>query len=198
METLALAMEEARAKEGWDVEPLLGIVLRVTPPPPDGEMYAVLPFPVQPAQIYPNTGEALLYIGSQMNQPDAPKALTPRERRNFAGVLFAAEGWQAPSERARDTAEGRERRRLADIPGSKEIRFIHLLDCSGRYCTVTRIRGEEPKLITIEPDMDPGNMRMEGRVVVALREFLLGVGRNLRPDAMDRDAIAAIAREDEP
>lgn len=198
MEALVLSLEEELAKDGWDNEPLLGIVVRVTPPPsPDLDMYAVLPFPVQPADLSDQPAQSLLYIGGKMNQPDAPPALTPRQRRNLAGVLFAGEGWQAPPSKDDTYAElARKGVRFADVVGSKEVRFVHVIDCSGRYTSVNRARGEEPKTWVVEPGEQ--KERVAGNVVIGLRDLLLGLGRHMRPDAMDREAIAALARRDSP
>lgn len=196
MKQVAEATEEARAEEGWDVEPLLALVIRITPPPLGGDdAYGILPYFVQPSELHPNAAQGLLYMGGQLRREDAPPAMPPQLRRNLAAVMLCHEGWRAASPEAADEAQ-RAGRKFADTPGSIETRIVHIIDCGGRYICVSRARGEEPATTVIEPS-DGKGWQMKGNVVVGLRDFLLGVGRHLRPDAMDRDAIAAIAREDE-
>jgi hypothetical protein len=196
MENVLIATEEMMSGQGWDEPPLLALVLRMPPPPGMAEAFGVVPYVVQPGDLAEAPVQALLYLGAKLRQEDAPESLPASWRRRLAGVTFAGEGWAADPETYQPDGP-----RFADIPGSREVRFVHLLDCAGRYFHMTRFRGSEPeKPWVMEPD-DPGageSVRMSGNVVIGLRDFLLGISKRLPPDAIKRDVIAAIAREDEP
>jgi hypothetical protein len=60
----------------------------------------------------------------------------------FIGTAFLGEGWRGDTD-----PEERQGRRLADIPGSVEIRFAHAADIGGGYHVVLRERGSKPRLL---------------------------------------------------
>ena len=198
MRNVAKGMEEQFHSRGWDLLPMLGYVYRapglgITPPPGMRlSTFMVVPFERQPHEVDQDVAQGLLRLASVLLYMATPPQLIPREMiRDFAGLIFVSEGWEAPfrSPEERDA----DKRRAADIPGAYELRCAMILDCSGRVHQAMRVRGEPPVVQTHEPGTD-----MSGSVIVALRDLMRAIGKQLPFGSMDLDAVAAIAREDVP
>jgi hypothetical protein len=87
-------------------------------------------------------------------------------RPGLLGFAFVAEAWMQTGTGGRAEYEKLTdggRRRLADIPESKEIRTVMAMDTTGCSYVVNRIRGQKPELTVIPEDAE-----LEGRVPEAL------------------------------
>jgi len=183
MVTLARRIEVQAGKKGWDN---MGVGLGLVFARPDGAYSR--PFPLQPDEIDDRDPIAgLFWIGATLRIRNAPPVMPPEYAAHFAGLMFASEAWfNDDPALERDT----DQRALADIPGSLECRFVHIVDCGGRYHVVTRIRGKKPETITVQPG-DPDAV-VVGRIPVALRAIMLGIAKRLPFGSMDLDAVTSL------
>lgn len=177
---LVKAVERAQHKQGWDVEAALGYVYRRRQD--DGaEFLAVVPFPRQPQDLTEDVPEGLMYLGGILRYSEGVPPIVPvRAQKDFAGLLFMAEGYEHDPE---NQAEKR------------EVRFVEMIDCAGRYYTATRRRGEDDVRWIIRQPRDP-ELRTVGRVVVGLRDLMVAIGQQLPAGAMDVEAVAEIGVEE--
>jgi hypothetical protein len=190
MITAAKKLEQVAHRRGWDAEPCLGLVHYV------GEGYRTLPFPVQPHDLTPDVSSGLLHIADTIFQgsPEARQALTGQDVElmgALAAVWFVSEGWMTDKPR-----ELREDQRIADIVGSKEVRFLVMIDCGGRLYFIDRIRGEKPTVDVVGPGQ--ATTRADGNVVDALRRLLLAFGMAMPSDAVDLEAVSALSADGSP
>lgn len=189
---MARNLESLLDELGWDAAPPgLGYVFCA----PDGAC-TVMPFPIQPVDLS-NEGDAvqgLLYLGGHLRYGGPPPLVPEHRLQQFAGLIFAAEAWYADSDLIPDREA--DPRPLAEIPGARECRFVHLLDCAGRIHYVSRLRGEEPTSETIQPG-DP-DREVFGNIPVGLRDIMVAIGGQLPRGAMDLDTVAGLAAELQP
>lgn len=182
---------EAASGDEWDEPSLLATVFRRRVDDVMGMF--VYPFAIQPYEIDDDPAQGLLYLAGRLLTDDNVPPLLPGDdmAKGFAGVLFKGEGWMRAE--VDDEARGAlGDRRFADIPGSKEVRFVHLVDCGGRYYTVNRPRGEKPETLVIKPGRE---LEVLGNVPIGLRDLLLAFGRQLPFGTMDLDALRGIGAE---
>lgn len=188
MRTLAEATERNLARHGWDnmeMTPMLGIVAGVT----HGEevAYMTLPFPFQPKVVDPDEPVAgLVRIGADLLSGQLPMASPPPGlAADVAGLVFVAEGWMNTVEPG-----DRDGRALADIPGSKEIRMVHILDCAGRLHVCRRERGNEPTVATVE--FGDGEAEAAGAVVDGMRKVLIWLARAMPLGSVELDKVRMV------
>lgn len=182
------SLEAAVHQQGWDEAPVLMSMHSY-----DGDgVTAAIPFPVQPIEFGPDGGKALKWIGEIMRTQDVPEFFTETMKHSFTGIAFVSEAWMNMVE-----PDERDGRMLADIPGSKEIRFVFAIDCAGRAYHVQRIRGERPTVEITEKGIaeDGAPRKLDGRVIIGLRDLVYGIARRLPLGSADLDAIAAIAAD---
>lgn len=172
---LVLKLEQIIHRAGWDKPPrLYGIKrtadkLRLTtemPVPWDGEPGAIL--------------EA---VAGNMAEPTEWGDMLARGIAlidGFDGLLFAYEGWMSAEPASERDAD--DHRRLADIPGSKEVRGVLAADVRGRIFAVNRIRGEKPAVQEFD--------EVTGRAPWALVTMVKAVAAHLPDEAVDREALA--------
>lgn len=186
------SLELAVHKQGWDEAPVLMSLHSY-----EGDEFkamAAIPFPIQPNELGPDGGKALQFIGEIMRtEQDIPEFFTETMKHSFAGIAFVTEAWMSMVE-----PDERDGRMLADIPGSKEIRVAFAIDCAGRAYHVQRIRGERPTVEITEKGIaeDGAPRKLDGRVIIGLRDLAYGIARRLPLGSADLDAIAAIATEE--
>lgn len=198
MQQALSVIEEILAEQGWDQPPQLTCLLGER-----GEGQLLLhgvPLPLQPLQLKQPTGVAVQAIGATIRESlDFPRlrdqfvATLPADiSRRFVGVSFHGEGWAPPKGQ-----EGRAfDRPYADVPGGREVRFLHVVDAAGRYHVITRYRGKEPQAHTITHDND--KMVMVGRIANGLRDIVYALGRMLAFGTVDLDAVDKIGRGEPP
>lgn len=192
MQMVAEALEQSAAKDGWDQTAFLGVVFRHRVPV--GEMFEVAPFVIQPSAISDQPAQALLFLTGKMLTEDPPPLIPPNRQKDFAGVAFLAEGWQRIVSHDEMPPPDLEGRSFADIPGSKETRFVHVIDCAGRYYCVNRVRGQAPTSEVATPGGK--DIRPMGNIAIGLRDMMVAIGRQLPFGSMDLDAVRSIAAED--
>lgn len=188
---LAVTIEATAAKRGWDEAPMLAVIFRQVVPGPRGHLFEVVPFPKQPQDISPDPAQGLLWLAGVMLTENPPPIIPAGRRDDLAGVAFLGEGWMRDDV---DTLDGAGRaRRFADIPGSKETRFVHLVDCAGRYHFVNRVRGQQPTSLTV----NPGDARfgIRGNITIGLRDLLLALAKEMPFGSVDLDAVRTIGTE---
>ena len=184
---LAKKLETAAHRQGWDQEATLGIVFDI-----DGG-YRTTPFPAQPAELDPNPAMGLLMLAEGLYRNTGYARRQIREHnaesggRDLAGLWFISEGWMRPPELADDE------RAAADIPGTKEVRFLTLLDCAGVTYNVQRVRGEKPTMEVIKPGCS--ELETHGNVFDGLRRMLLALGSNMPDGSIDMEAVATVGTE---
>src|SRR4051794_23674928 len=150
----ARLLEEDIHKLGWDHSPVLGVVIQLAPGLDSRSVgmtrgygrFAMTLFPVQPADLPGPPGEVLSRIGSAC-QAGRLKPTLPEEIGSLCGVALVVEAWSNNT-----PPDERDGRSLADIPGSKEVRNVTVIDCGGRVYFLERVRGKQP---TIEQWPDP-------------------------------------------
>jgi hypothetical protein len=148
---------EARAHaEGWNEPPSLWFLR-------DGEP------PVQaPVKIQNPAGEHLLHIAELLGRPDwvFHAALLATVALNPSAVAFVCEAWMNNTFTSEEERE-KEKRALADIPTSVEIRAAIAVDLDGGTYYVSRTRGQEPESHYVAPG--DTSRRTGGRVYEALK-----------------------------
>lgn len=181
-------LEEVVHEQGWDQASVLSLLYEYK----DDDMAATaaVPFPVQPSRFAPQApGEGLMYLGGIARTGNMPQVLSEQMQRSFTGAVFVTEGWQSEI-----PSDERDSRRLADIPGSKEIRIVFAIDAGGRAYTIHRIRGKKPTIEVIEKGTteDGGTAEMTGHVIIGLRDLMYALCQQLPLGSADLDAIAEI------
>lgn len=187
---IARHLEGVGHRIGWDNSPpvlvyLMGLVI-------DGKAKALasLPFPAPDDMFAQNGGHVLANLGADMLNGSL-RPLADKIARNvgveFAGMAFAMEAWMGSM-----SPEEREGRRLADIPGSQEIRSVIVLDGAGRVVFCQRIRGQKPTVRTSE---DP-DVEVAGMILAGLRDITLAIGSRIPFGSVDLDAISRVGAEE--
>jgi hypothetical protein len=181
------ALEDVGHKGGWDCAPALGTASDAV----DG--YLSQPFSVQPIDIAVNgdvvtalTRVANAMLKSTNRAREAMGRLRAQDAADsIAGMWFVSEAWES-----RLPQWLRLEGRIADLPADQriEVRMAVLVDCGGRVYVVKRYRGEEPSTEVIEPG-DP-DVRVDGRVVTALRRMLVAVGTSMSDGMIDMEKVA--------
>lgn len=171
---LMLKLEQIIHRNGWDEPPRLYAIKRY-----NNKLALSVEMPV-PWQGSPAVN--LQNIAARMAEGDEWGDLLARSIAmipGFDGLLFAFEAWSnwiAPSER--------DGRMLADIPGSKEMRGVFVVDVRGGMHLMRRIRGEKPTAEKYD--------EQSGRAVHALVTMVRAIATHLPDDAVDRKALDAI------
>lgn len=186
MTELALTAEQELARDGWDdTPPMLGIILGRREGGVD--TYGVMPFPMQPADIADDVVGGLRALGGAMLQMKPGNLPRAKGLKDLAGVFFSSEGW-FNNTLTPDEIAGRS---LADIPSSKEVRTIYILDTAGRFVFVQRIRGENPTVQVADP-ADKDAWDVGGRLVDGMRKVLIALAREMPFGTADLDAIRQV------
>jgi len=162
---IASILEGRIHEHGWDVAPMLGMIVENEQGHLDGVEY-----PLQPAGMpYSNPAVALLHL-AQLTVDMAKEGRLPVAdvANHTAGIWFCTEGW------------------MLDNDALVECRIMTVVDCAGRLYRAQRFRGEEP-----EPawSMQSTPVVEETRVVVGLRGILGALGTVMSPTAIDIEAV---------
>lgn len=188
--TLLTKIEADLHRVGWDDTP--PIMLTMVGDVVDGAtLLGAIPMPF-PADLFAvEAGQVVEQVGLSMLDDKSPLGALAEDLANmqqeagvhFAGLIFASEAWMASGPDI-----DRQGRRLADIPGSVEVRFVTAMDCSGRMTDVTRVRGRKPRVDVYDPRKTTGDRKV-GRIVDGLRDGVLAVAKHMPPGSVDRDAL---------
>jgi len=138
LRNIALDLEKQAHEHGWDQPPVAGVFFDI------GLGYRTEPLPAFLPHFHPHPLTALRLITAALHEARDSRAGLAEEfdtetRSMLAGVWLIHETWMNTTPR-----EERDGRRLADIPGSKEMRGVMLVDCGGHVVYARRVRGEEP------------------------------------------------------
>lgn len=176
MDQVMLRLEREIHRGGWDQPPQLRSIQR------RGAHRLALSNP-HPIPWDGETGAILAGVADQMEQETLwGRLLATATARlpGWTGFLFAYEAWTnniTPKERGG--------RKLADIPGSKELRGVFAVDITGGVHSVMRHRGEPAKA--------EGLPNLAGRIPDAMIRMVKAVAAYLPDDSgVDRKALAAL------
>lgn len=184
----AKTLEEVGESFGWDKPPVLGGVQR------SREGYSSFVFPVQPSDIARDgdvvgalLGMARMFMrNTHRYQKRVAQLGVQSWGDNLAGLWWITEAWMTSLE---DVQEGM---RIADLPAAlrQEVRVCALVDCGGRSYHVTRVRGQEPEVVCVEPGST--DVLVSGNVSDALRRMLLAIGVSMRPGQVDMQRLGMV------
>ncbi len=169
---LLVAADKNVAEVPWgQLKPVLGTGVEMIVA--GHECLAVDIFPVRLGDIASTLSDSLLALGGMMRYEDVFIPVPPEGL--LLGVILAAE------------AHGRRR-------------CFYGIDVHGVFYALERDRYEGIRTQGIVParagEAEQRDAGLMAPLVVGLRDFLLGLGRELPEDAMDREAIAMIAKEE--
>lgn len=169
---LLLHAEQAIHRHGWD-QPALLATLEFLP-------HSRLIFRESSVSLVPNVRAAVEHLGNAfLEKPHLGQAVAQDIGTNFAGFGLVTEAWQQDTtdpKRMRELNESRVS--LADLPGSKEVRMINVIDIWARTFTVHRVRGQKPNVF-YGGNPGPAQMDVGGPVVEGLSNMVLGTVRQM-------------------
>jgi hypothetical protein len=148
-------LEAAVHAGGWDEPPSLWFLREGAPPVK------------APLEIQNPPAEFLLRIAERLgsSNPIGHAALLATIALNPSAVAFVCEAWMNNTFTSEEERK-KEKRALADIPTSVEIRAAHAVDLDGGQYLVSRTRGSEPESHYVAPG--DTTTRTGGRVFEAL------------------------------
>lgn len=139
MQRMLRNFEAGIHRHGWDQPDELYVMLRH----PHRSNLSFMP--TNMAQLGGGLRDKLKFLlGTFMNDRDLSANWAKPLGESYVGLMTTSEFWGATAEKEKDGTFVRPEGKLADLPGSVEIRGVFAADIWGRLIALHRVRGEKP------------------------------------------------------